>query len=171
MRTTRVAVVLVLMVFLAGGAGLIAGKLSSRPAAASVVTPQRATLSDELQLTPEQRTTMKAIWEAARDAATQCAADAQKLQRQYDDAVVELLTPEQKVHYKELTDQTKEKVKALDARREAAFSQAVERTNKILSEPQRKIYQQVIQSRLGASGAEPGVGRVPEDGPTPPATR
>ena len=156
MRTIGTTLVLLFMVIAAAGAGVVAGRLfwvQAKPQASDV---KKATLTEELQLSPDQQEKMRTIWEQARDNARQCAEDARKYQHEYDDAVTRLLTPEQQAKYKELSDQAKIKTNELEQKRKKAFDKAVADTNAILSESQRKTYQQILSNRVGLTGTGPG---------------
>jgi Spy/CpxP family protein refolding chaperone len=156
MRTLRTTLVLVLMVVLAAGAGVVVGKLITGHTPPPTPGVKIASLSEQLQLTADQETKMRAIWELARDDARQNAEEARKFQREYDDAVTRLLTPEQQVKYKELSEQAKKKTDELEQRRKKAFDKAVADTNAILNDSQRMIYQEILRNRVGSTGAGNG---------------
>jgi Spy/CpxP family protein refolding chaperone len=156
MKLIPIVLVLVLMVGLAAGAGAVADKLISRPPAPQPAKVERATLAQELGLSAQQQEQMRTIWEQAREDARQYADDARKFQREYDDSVMHLLTPQQQASYKELSDQAKKRTEELEQKRKVAFKKAVDRSNEILNESQRKTYEQILRNRVGSTGA--GVG-------------
>ena len=141
--------ILIVMFALALGAGVVAGKLSSRITPAEVPTARRSNLPDALSLSEDQRVKMQTIWEGVRETSHRCLAEAQKAQREQDEALMAMLTDEQKNQYAKLNQQTEGKIAVLDARRKVAFSKAVDDTNAILNETQRKIYGQIIKDRIG----------------------
>jgi hypothetical protein len=166
MNSKWIAVVMMLMFAVAVGAGVVTGKLSAR-LPATPAAPVVGTLSDELQLDPQQRAAMQKIWESAQRTSRDCAKAASLAQKEQDDALMALLNDEQKAKYAAVNQQTQAKIAALDLRRRAAFSDAVEQTSGILSEPQRKTYKLIIHDRwpdmaLDRSLPEPGAaGSVP----------
>ncbi len=169
MRVPQATIALLAVAVLALGAGVVAGTLGKRvmnldamvssggsdgstglgAGGSSGLTAGGSTLSQELGLSAEQRDRMQRIWEGVRDTAHECQEQAQQLQKQRDDAVFAMLTDEQKVKYTQLTTECVGKVGLLNSRREAAFGNAVAETKSILSESQRKIYEQMIESRVG----------------------
>src|SRR5437588_2157111 len=109
MRTTQVTIALVVMFVLTMSAGLVTGRLTSRQPQPPEPRTQQARvvggspLASELALGPEQAAQMRPIWEAARDAARACAADADRIQREHEDQLTAMLTDEQKAKYEQLT--------------------------------------------------------------------
>src|SRR6476646_4080924 len=102
MRKTRIEILLISLTVLALGAGLAAGLLAARlptgsgssadtvPGVGSGAANQSAehgSLTDELQLTPQQRDQMREIWEGTRGRVHQVYEDAQQLQKDRDDAI------------------------------------------------------------------------------------
>jgi len=159
MRFPKATLALLGVAVLALGAGVVAGTLGKRVLSLppNVSPDVGSTLSQELGLSSDQRDRMQQIWEGVRDTAHDCQEQAQQLQKQRDDAVVALLSDEQKAKYTQLTTECFGKIAALNSRREAAFGKAVEETKSILSDSQRKVYEQMIQSRVGqhvSSGGE-----------------
>jgi Spy/CpxP family protein refolding chaperone len=150
---------LVIAFLLALAAGLAAGVLASRlPMGAKTAPTPHSQLADELQLTPAQSDRMKLIWEGTRDSLDDCFASARTLQQQRDDAVVSLLTPEQKEKYVKINQDYVNQFADVTARREAAFQQAVKRTEEMLMPAQKLKYQEIIRSRMGQPGGQGGPG-------------
>ena len=156
----RVTTLLVLVFAIALSAGVVAGRLASRLPASS--TPQadasdHSWLAEELQLTREQSDQMRNIWEEVRGISGECYDQASGLQKQREDEIGALLSPDQKVRYNELTIKYQNKMNALTASRQKAFDQAVQSTMKILSPEQQQRYEQILKDRVGhGSGAGPG---------------
>ena len=149
MRFAKPVVALVGVSSLALAAGVVAGTLVSRLPATAVVARDTSPLSAELQLTDGQRDQMRQLWEGVRQTAHQCQLDAQQLQKQRDDAVFAMLNDEQKAKYLKVNTECFGKIAALNAKREAAFTEAVSKTKGILNDTQRRKYEELIKSRLG----------------------
>jgi uncharacterized membrane protein len=145
---TKTALIVVLMFVVALAAGAVAGKLASRQQRTpAVVTGSE--LTDQLQLTPEQRNKMRPIWESVRDTADSCRKDAEAAQKEQQDQLVAMLNDDQRRKYADLTSATSIKIQVLDEKRKAAVRQAIEQTARLLSDDQRKAYRQLIKDRLG----------------------
>ena len=116
MRTGKLKWLLVVSCVLALGAGVFAGMVVSRLPGKTVEMPlpaDHSELSDELQLSTGQRDQMRAIWEGVRSKVHDASDRAQALQKQRDDAIFAILTPEQKAKYAALTQQTADEFAAL----------------------------------------------------------
>ncbi|HWE02284.1 MAG TPA: hypothetical protein VG326_07705 [Tepidisphaeraceae bacterium] len=151
-----IVLVVVLMFALALGAGMVAGKLSARaPLAAPTV--ETGTLSDELKLSADQQRQMQRIWEQMQAVSQRCVEDARKVQREQDQALEAMLTPEQLAKWSKITTQSASDVSVLDAKRKEALDTAIKRTNALLDESQRKKYNQLIRNRLGPGGGLQGL--------------
>jgi Spy/CpxP family protein refolding chaperone len=146
-------------------AGVVAGIVYARlPAAGSAAKPDNTTppppmlppdgagektLADELQLSPEQRVQMRDIWEGVRDKVHQAFDEAQDLQRQRDERIVALLTTdEQKAKFQKLSQEFADRYDQLAKDRDEAFNSAVEKTKKLLTEEQRKKYEQILKTHV-----------------------
>jgi Spy/CpxP family protein refolding chaperone len=154
----RISLLLVLLFLLTLTAGLVTGRLVARQSAPRPAMPRiglgiglrsGSPLSDELQLTADQRDEMRLIWEDARDAARSCATDADRIEREHSDRLNALLTPDQKKQYQRLSEEDHAKIVALDARRKAAFRKAVDRTKGMLHADQWQAYEQIIKNQVG----------------------
>jgi len=141
---SRVKMVLTISFVLAVGAGVAVGMLGAK-------YPQthqpRSWLGDELNLSPDQREQMRAIWQEAgknrpRDWERRRAAEREK-----NEAIVGLLTEEQKAKYDEINRQFSLKMQEQAQQREAAMQDAIERTKAILTPQQRERYEQIMQER------------------------
>jgi Spy/CpxP family protein refolding chaperone len=149
MKSKGIAVILVLMFALAAGAGAVAGKLTARLPAKAEMKVRPGTLSETLNLTPEQNAQMQQIWEKVRYTSRDCLSQAQQIQHEEETALQAMLTDEQKSRLLQIRQQTKDKVTALETERNTAFKDAVDHTLKILSPSQRPIYEQIIKDRIG----------------------
>ncbi len=137
-KTKVIVLVSFLAAFAAGTAvGLLVGRSAQTPR-------QRSWLSRELGLTPEQRDQMREIWSEFMRAA---GGHRRALQEERDQAVQALFTEEQKAQYEELMQEYSRKLEELAQQRRELYQQAVERTKQILSEPQRKKYEELLERR------------------------
>ena len=150
MRATKITLILIIMCGVALGAGVVAGKLTTRtPAPLVPIVSPGAGLTDELALTSEQREQMRQIWESVRDTAETCSRQAQTAEKQMQAELIGMLTDEQKARYEKLSNGTKAKIDSLNAYRQHAFKDAVDRTLQILKPDQRKAYEQIVKNRIG----------------------
>ena len=154
MGTRRFRIIFTVSFGLALIAGAAAGVLATRFSSPAVVMPGVSTL-DDLQLTPEQREQMKQIWEEVRNSSDDLYNQAQKLQREHDQKVLNLLNPEQKKQFEDIYNQDRDSYSQLMAKRQIALKKAIENTKKLLSDSQRQKYDAILESRLGRN-AEPG---------------
>ena len=171
MRAGSSRVISVFAFALALVAGIAAGVLATRYAGSFVSTspgsgvPANPTL-DDLQLTDSQRTQIQKIWEGVKDTSDQSYKDAGHLQRQFDDKVQHLLTPEQMKEYQEYYKQYYAEYLRLQTERDTAVKKAIEQTKTLLSDDQRQKYDVILKSRLGQpSGTAPST-VVPRDLPS-----
>lgn len=158
---TRVKLIMLLALVIALGAGAVAGYVGATrlPAhtgehATSPGNHDRETdLARELNLTDAQREQMRKIWSDAMQGAGR---DRQErirtLQRERDDAIVALLTPEQKQAYDKIQADYKDKQDAMAHEREKAFAKAVEDTNQILDPQQQQKYAEIRKRRQTERG-------------------
>ena len=157
MRTRKLKALLIVACVLALGAGVFAGMVVSRLPArntngtAVVALPaDHSELSDELQLSPSQRDQMRVIWEGVRSKVHDTFDEAQLLQKQRDESIVAILTPEQKAKYMALTQQTADRFSALGVQRDAVFRTGVEETKKLLDDAQKEKYDRILRDRVGS---------------------
>lgn len=146
MNSRHGPVIVILMFSLALGAGIVAGKLTSRGSAPPPAQEGRS-LSEVLELSPEQRAQMQKIWEDVSRTSHECLDEARQVQRDQDARLMSMLTPEQQAEYKRLTIENEGKIKVIDARRKRAFDAAVQRTLPILDDRQRQLYRNLIADR------------------------
>ena len=164
MKAGRSRILFALAFVLALAAGVAAGVLAKRFATtltAPVTSPgisANPTL-DDLQLTESQRVQIQKIWEGVKDASDQSYRQANQLQRQFDDKVQRLLTPEQMKQYQEYYRQYQQDFFKLQSERDTAVKKAIEETKTLLSDDQRQKYDVILKSRLGQpSGTAPSSG-------------
>jgi Spy/CpxP family protein refolding chaperone len=190
MRKTRIEILLIALTVLAMGAGLAAGLLAARlPASAGTSTGSpgtstptdvsppapppsagdRTPLVEELGLTPEQRDQMREIWETTRSHVHQTFQDAQRLQKDRDDALVALLNDEQKAKFQKISKDYAARFEQLVNKRDQEFEEAVQKTKAILTETQRQKYEEILRRHVGPDG--PGARRGPATGALAPDIR
>ena len=154
----KAKLVMAILFVLALAAGLLAGMLvmhaPTGTGTAAVEASARTPLAEELQLSADQSQQMRSIWEGVRQQVDGCFGRAQELQKRRDEAVAAILTPEQKAVYAKLQQGYIDAVIGLKAERDAAFADAVKRTEQILSEPQRQRYREILKSRVGEAPPE-----------------
>ncbi|MEI7767304.1 MAG: hypothetical protein WCJ97_07695 [Phycisphaerae bacterium] len=155
------SVVLLLIVFLVAlGSGFIAGFTAQRQPMGPGPKPEpRSWLERELKLSDTQKEQMRAIWsEHMRSGSTTQPVDKRRqYARERDDAVVALLTAEQKAEYDRIRQTYDAKVAELNQQREAQFKAAVEKSKAILNPEQQKVYEEILKK--GPPGGRGGWGR------------
>jgi hypothetical protein len=163
MKTTQTTAALLAVVVLTLGAGFAAGMLAHRVCSGQSDTASAiggsapivrasadgAALVDQLQLTPQQRERMRTIWEQVRGDVQGCYQDAQDLQRRRQQALVAMLSDEQKAEFDRICTEYSAKFTQLTKRRDQAFQNAVQQTRKLLNDSQRQRYEQILHDRLG----------------------
>ncbi len=118
----------------------------------------------------DQHERMRDIWEGTRDVVDECFLKAQAFQKECDDALVALLTDEQKAAYAKVNDRYVVQMNDLNDKRTATFKDAVRSTKEQLTEPQRRRHDEILNSRLGQGvpGGPPPPWMLPSI--APPAT-
>jgi len=141
-RTRLLLTVCFCAAFAAGvAAGLAWPRRHGRP-------PRGSLIANELGLTAKQREQMRRIWSEAMDALRgQHSKQRRELREARDAAVVGLLTEEQKERYHKILSDYEADMEAIGKARKAAFEDAVKRTKEILTEPQRKKYEEMLKKR------------------------
>jgi len=145
-RTKAILVVAFLLAFAAGtSVGLFATKA---PPASPPPRPDRPNsfLERELNLTVEQKEQMKTIWSDVMAPGGRGQFDRRAaLAQERDQAVVALLTEEQRSRYDAVLKDYADKVEALQQDRKRAFDEARERTKAILTPEQAEKYDQLMK--------------------------
>jgi Spy/CpxP family protein refolding chaperone len=141
---SRVKMFLTIGFVLAMGAGVAVGMLGAK-------YPQthqpRSWLGDELGLSPDQREQMRSIWQDVSKSGQRDWGKRRALEKEKTEAVLGLLTPEQKAKYDELNRQYQQKAQEISQQREANMQDAIERTKAMLTPQQRERYEQIMQER------------------------
>lgn len=105
-------------------------------------------IAHALDLTPEQRKQMREIWSGVVGVVQEHQREQRKAARQErDEAIRALFNEEQRKHYDEIMQKYADKSKALDESKSKAFEEAVARTKRILTEPQRKKYEELLKHK------------------------
>lgn len=166
MKVPKLMVLLFAGFVLALAAGVSGGMLLARLPATHAEggdAPTAASpLGAELGLAPQQSEDMRRVWEGVRETAQQCYEDGRRLQKARDDALVALLTDEQKVKFEQTSREYAEQFAELNRKRDRDFEKAVQQTKKILTEGQWQKYERILRSRVG-----PGALRALPDDPAP----
>jgi hypothetical protein len=151
---TRFFVVLVFALVLLGGgaAGMLAARYASKEPAP--LKAENTSLSEELQLSLAQQNGMRTIWQAMRDRATDYYAQAQAIERERQDAYMQILTEDQKKQYEKIQRDYQDKFTKLTATRQGAFDEAVKATKNLLNEDQRRRYDTILSKRLGQTQSD-----------------
>jgi len=111
-------------------------------------------LAAELNLTPEQREQLKAIWSETASRGGHDREDRRRqLYRERDAAIVALIRPEDKPRYEEILKSHAEQVAALDREWHESFQTAIEKTKEILSPEQRSKYEELLQRHQKERGS------------------
>ncbi|MFH0965937.1 MAG: Spy/CpxP family protein refolding chaperone [Planctomycetota bacterium] len=134
---------MVLACFLAAfAAGAAAGVAWTRH---SMRPPHGSWIEHALDLTPQQREQMRAIWSSMMSVSPQQRREQRlALQKERDAAVRALLDDEQGAKYDEVMKTYAEKLAAMDEAARKAFEEATQRTKEILTESQRKKYEELL---------------------------
>ncbi|HYG74067.1 MAG TPA: Spy/CpxP family protein refolding chaperone [Planctomycetota bacterium] len=145
------------------GAGLLAGMLLKQPPAAQ---PQSDRFLGELNLTPEQREKMKAIWtEAMKNNSWQMQREAREAaQKERDEAMRALITDEQRPRFEAIQSAYQAKIEELSQKSRKARDEAAEKTKAILNKEQRVKYEEITKRRREGkhqSGTHDGKGPPP----------
>ncbi len=107
-------------------------------------------LAGELELTPEQREQMEAIWSDVMGRLHKAHEQERRaLYGQRQEAIENLLTPEQLTEYLAIVDRHEERMRALAQERWQAVQEGVERTKEILTEEQARRYEEMMERMKG----------------------
>jgi hypothetical protein len=118
--------------------GLLVARMTDARRIPAVPGHLRSPLVDELQLTSDQRERMQLIWEGVRASAHEVYEDAQRLQKERDDALVALLNAEQKARFEQTSKEYARRFEELRGKRDKTFASGVEQTKKLLNEMQQR---------------------------------
>ena len=141
---TRVKTILTIAFILAMGAGVAVGMLGARY---PETHRPKSWLGDELNLSAEQREQMREIWQDASKSRSRDWERRRAFEREKNEAIVALLTEEQKAKHDEINRQFAQKMQEHQQQRELAMQDAIERTKQILTPQQRERYEQIMQEK------------------------
>lgn len=118
------------------------------PAAPPSKPSERSWLTEQLDLTPQQREQLSGIWsEISSQSGRSYYERRRTLQRERDDAVLSLLTSEQRTERDRLFGEYEQRTEEMERERDRLFKDAVERTKAVLTESQRTKYEQLLKER------------------------
>jgi hypothetical protein len=153
----RAKLILAIVFLLTLCSGVVAGMLYSRlPVNSSTgVQPSPTQLQLALHLTQDQEDKMEKIWEGVRKNVDDCVNKAHDIQHRQDEALSALLTEDQKAKFKKIQGEFRQQSEDLKAAEEQAIHQAVQQTDLILDDQQRKHYHEIVDKRIGHAGESP----------------
>jgi len=159
----KAKIILTILFVLTLSSGLVAGMLVSRfPGVKPGTAVARTPLAEELGLTQDQNEKMRVIWEGVKGKVDECFQSAQSVQKKRDDAVLGLLTDEQKVKFARIQANCSEALASLKTERDGAFDVAVKETETFLTEVQKLRYREILQNRLHHGRHQGGAGAAPD---------
>jgi Spy/CpxP family protein refolding chaperone len=184
----RLKLMFIPTVVLIFAAGMVVGRISTRVPALSETSTTRPTtmpadhrspswLHDQLGLNAEQRQQMDAIWTDVRQKTGGGFDQRRKLDRERDQALVSLLTPEQKMQYDAIQKANKAKRDELDKERDQLMAQANEKSRALLNDEQKKKWDELTKEMRehrgpgGPRGRDRGPDRMGQGGNDRPSTR
>ena len=140
------------------GAGVVAGRLWARlpNTAATAEGKSPNWLVDQLDLTAEQRQQMDVIWADTKQKMDQKAERRRVLDHERDQAIADLLGPEQWAAYGRLVDEFRQKRAEVDKERFALVHDANDRSRALLTEEQKAKWDQIRQSHHDGRGGGGG---------------
>lgn len=158
---TKTKIILFVGFLLTFGAGLVVGLLLHRPAPHF---GRGGWLSSELNLTSAQSEQIHQIWAGAMGSSRKEYEDRHKAIRdQRDKALADLMQPVQREAYDKIMKNYSEKMSELNNQRRQAFQKASEQMKKLLTEDQRKKYEELLKQGIGRGR---GSGRRHEESPS-----
>jgi Spy/CpxP family protein refolding chaperone len=136
-------------------AGLVVGIESLRTSADPPPRSNhhRGWLAAELGLSSEQQEQLKEIWSKTAERGGRDREERRRqLFRQRDEAIVDLIRPEDKPRYEAILKNHADKLAALDSEWRSSFRNAVEQTKQILTPEQRAKYEQLLKHHEAERG-------------------
>lgn len=141
----RSKIVFLLTVLLMLGAGVVLGRISARMPGPPGEGRPPSWLADQLDLTTDQRKQMDAIWAETKQKIGKTFEKRRAIDKQRDQAIMALLTPEQKRAYEGILDSARAQRATLDKEREAAVREANERSRALLDDRQKQRWETLTQ--------------------------
>jgi hypothetical protein len=165
---SRTPFILVVMIVLVLGAGVVVGRLWAN---LPVITHHDEEKPKDwpaqiLKLTPDQQTRMDAIWTETHQKMDETFEERRALDRERDQAIAALLSPEQYVFYEEIQKAYKDERTGLDKVRQKLIADAEQRSKGLLDADQLKRWDGMPHKPHGLHGPTTGPG-FGFDGPPP----
>ena len=161
MKRTRILVVVSFVVAFA--AGLVLGAALGHTAAPP---PSRPFLGDQLKLTPDQQQKMGEIWSSTMQNWFRTYGERRHaLQAQRDQLIGEMLTPVQQMQHDVIIQEYEKGVSELAQEGGKAREEAKKRTMELLTESQRKQFEEILRQGEEHGWGPPG--RGPNRNPPP----
>jgi hypothetical protein len=153
--------ILLLSIALAMSAGVVVGRLWTRlPVAVAPAAPgkQPSWVADQLGLSPAQSQQMDAIWADTRQKLGKLGDARHTADKQRDDALMALLSSDQRAQYQQITQDYHAKRAAMDKQREQCIHEADDRSRALLDDSQKQKYDELKKAREN-HGHGPGTQR------------
>jgi len=129
--------------------GLVVSRVRERP-------PRRSRLASQLNLTKEQQEQMRKIWSDVMSPYQGRRGEGRAaLAQERDEAVVVLLTEDQRAKHEAILQDYARKMEELSQERRKRFDEAVERTKRILTPEQARKYEELLKERRARSPGGP----------------
>jgi Spy/CpxP family protein refolding chaperone len=125
-------------------AGLTVGRL--HPFVAAKSTENRPWLSQQLNLSTEQQRQMKQIWSDAALFPPDIPRKFHEVDHQRDEAVRALMSDPQRARIEQITREHDAKIASLQAERDRANREAEDRSRQILTDEQRKKFDEILKA-------------------------
>jgi len=151
MRKTSFLILFAAAVVFAAGA--LVGMVGQRAAAKTsdstpAAIPGRSRIMEELKLNPDQQQKIAAIWSAAVVKAGPPPTErVRALEKEREQAILDLLTDDQKTRYNQVIAEYRQKIDTLHQPARAAFTEAEELTKPLLDPTQRAKYEEILKRR------------------------
>ncbi|HEX4793778.1 MAG TPA: hypothetical protein VH370_08305 [Humisphaera sp.] len=130
-------------------AGLAVGRSPADNRETPAMSPQRpqhSWLGNQLHLSAEQEKQMKAIWSSTAVTRPDLPKQFHECDKDRDQAILDLLTPEQRQQFDRIQLDHKDRVEQLNSERSQSMRDAEDQTRQILSEDQRKKYDDILKA-------------------------
>ena len=150
---SRLKYLLVPTVILVLAAGMVIGRISTKlPAATQPVDKPHGWFDEQLNLSADQRKQMDAIWGEVRQNVGKTFEGRSALDKDRDQAIMNLLNDDQKKQYAAIYDNYRTKRAEMDKQRDKLFADANARSRAILDEEQQKRWDALAKERHGWPG-------------------
>jgi Spy/CpxP family protein refolding chaperone len=154
----RTLLIMIGAFFLTLAAGGVLGRIVS-PARPGPIATDGGWLAQQLQLTADQRTQVRTIWDQTHAMMDAQIAQHRTSEKEFRLAVQGLLTDQQKIRYQTIEENFDKQEKSADAALDAAIDASIQKTKMILTPPQRDKYEQLLAKFPGHAPADTNVSR------------